>query len=242
MKILLTGDKGYIGSHLKEHLKEHEVVELDLKSGQDILDADLPKVDLVIHLAAQPGVIASIKDPFKTALNNIMGTIRLAEHYKDTKFIFASTGGAIQEKIESPYGLSKFHAEDWIRMLNDNYVILRFANVYGGHLGGSRSVVDKFLNEPITIYGDGSQTRTFVHIDDLIDGILKSFDWGKGSYYFGSDDTHTILELAEATGKEIAFTSWRKGELKYSSLKNTTPNWSPKHNVLEYIYAKRHNT
>jgi UDP-glucose 4-epimerase len=238
MRILVTGNEGYIGTHLMEWLKDHEVIGLDLKSGKDILTAELPQVDLVIHLAAQPGVLASIENPLKTLETNTLGTIRLIEHYKDTKFIFASTGGAIQETIESPYGLSKFHAEEWIKMLHKNYVILRFANVYGGELGGSRSVADKFIKGDVTIFGDGSQTRTFVHVDDLINGILKSFYWDTGSYYFGSDDTHTILELARATGKDIQFEAFKKGELKHSSLKNTTPGWIPKYNIISYIKEK----
>lgn len=231
MKILITGHKGYIGSHL---IKELEAIGLDLKDGNDILTAELPEADVVIHLAAQPGVVASMKNPIGTTETNLMGTLRLIEHYKDSKFIFASTGGAIQDEIISAYGLSKYCAEEFIKLLHKNYVILRFANVYGGV--GSRSVIDTFLKaDEITVYGNGSQTRTFVHIDDLIRGIIASIDWPMGSYYFGSDQNYTILELAQATGKTINFKPVREGELLHSSLKNTTPGWFPLVNALEYI-------
>jgi len=233
MKILITGHKGYIGSHL---FKQITAQGIDLKDGDDILDCELPDVDVVIHLAAQAGVVASTENPYETVRTNTLGVVRMAEKYKNTKFIFASTGGAIQDEIISPYGLSKYCAEEFIKMLYNNYVILRFANVYGGGLKeGSRSVIDKFIDEDITIYGDGSQTRTFVHIEDLIEGILKSLKWPKGSYYFGSNQYYSVLQLAEATGKPIKFADWRPGELMRSSLENTTPNWFPTINVLEYI-------
>lgn len=233
--IAITGHLGYIGSHLLKHLPN--AIGLDIKEGNDIMTCELPEADIIIHLAAQPGVLASIEDPFKTTLVNTAGTVRLLQHYKDKKFIFASTGGAIQDEILSPYGLSKFCAEEFIKMLHPNYVILRFANVYGGV--GSRSVAEKFIKGDINVFGDGTQTRTFVHIEDLIDGILKSIDWEKGSYYFGSDDNHSVKEIAELVGelmnKPVTYTDFRQGELLHSSLKNTTPNWQPKHNLIDYI-------
>lgn len=233
MKILITGHLGYIGSHL---MKKLDAIGMDIKDGNDIVNCELPDVDVVIHLAAQPGVVKSMEDPTETVRTNTLGTVRLAEKYKNIKFIFASTGGAIQDEITSPYGLSKYCAEEFIKMLFSNYVILRFANVYGGE--GSRSVIDKFLKEEIVVYGDGSQTRTFVHIDDLIRGIIASINWPKGSYYFGSDENYTVLELAKAIGKPIKFAPFRKGELLHSSLKNTTPNWKPMINAIDYIHAQ----
>src|SRR4051812_49501801 len=107
MRIVVTGGSGFIGGYLRPLLPEG-TINLDLKIGEDIMTCDLPKADVVIHLAAEPGVIASVKDPYKSAETNILGTIRLLQHYKDTKFIFASSGGTIQESIESPYGLSKY--------------------------------------------------------------------------------------------------------------------------------------
>jgi len=234
-KILITGHVGYIGSHL---MKELNATGLDIKEGNDILNCKLPDVDIVIHLAAQSGVIESMQNPIEAVRTNILGTVRLSEKYKDVKFIFASSGGAIQDEILSPYGLSKYCAEEFIKMLFNNYVILRFANVYGKE--GSRSVIDKFLREDeIIIYGDGLQTRTFVYIDDLVRGIIQAIDWKKGSYYFGSDQTYTILELAQIMDKPIKFTDKRSGELIYSNLKNTTPNWKSSVNVIDYIKSKK---
>lgn len=241
MKILVTGYKGYIGSHLMKLLPN--AIGIDYMDGNDILTCPLPDADIVIHLAAQAGVVRSWGDPTETVRINTLGTVRLAEKYKDSKFIFASTGGAIQDEIISPYGLSKYCAELFVKMLFNNYVILRFANVYGKER--SRSVIDHFLSsDVITIYGDGSQNRTFVHVDDLLRGIMRAIDWPKGSYYFGSDQNYTILELAKATGKPIKFEPFRKGELLNSYLKNTTPDWQPNIDALEYIkeYVRTHDS
>lgn len=228
-RILITGHLGFIGSHLTKQL---EYVGLDLKSGKDILTEELHDADCIIHLAAQTSVIESTKDPMQDAEVNILGTIRLAERYKDKRLIFASSGGAIQEKIESPYGLSKFCAEEYIKMICKDYVILRFPNIYGK---GSKSVVDKFINEDIYIYGDGSATRDYVYVNDLISAILKSLTWKSGTYYLGSGQNTSVLEIAQATGKEIIHTDKVEGELQHSFVKNTAPDWKPKIKVLDYI-------
>jgi len=243
MKILITGHLGYIGSHLVKKIKKetnYEIIGIDILKGNDILDCKLPDVDVVIHLAAISDVIASVENPIETVRTNISGTIRLAEKYKNTKFIFASTGGAIQNEISSPYGLSKYCAEKFVEMLFSNYVILRFANIYGKK--GSRSVVDLFLSQnKLTIYGDGLQTRTFIHIDDLLKAIVSSIKWSsKKTYLLGSHEKHTILELAKATGKSYTFAKYRPGELQHANVKNTTPNWKSTINIIDYINKKNH--
>lgn len=232
MKILITGHQGFIGSYLKDRFPNDFVIGLDRKSHNDILYCDLPDADIVIHLAGESGVINSMNNPLNCAQNNIVGTIRLLERYKNSKFIFASSGGTIQDKIISPYGLSKFCCEEYIKLLHNNYVILRFPNVFGK---GSRSVVDKFLNNDIVIYGDGSAMRTYGYIGDIIDGIIKSIEWETGTYKLGGKENYTVLEIAKAIGKPITFAPTRDGELDYSNLKNETPNWETKVNLIDYI-------
>ena len=226
--MIITGSQGFIGSYL---VREFEAEPIDKKLGKDILDCDLPNTDVIIHLAAQTSVIDSIKDPQYDALNNIIGTIRLAKRYRNTRFIFASSGGAIQEKIESPYGLSKFCAEEYIKMLCNDYVILRFPNIYGQ---GSHSVVDKFINGDVEIYGDGSSTRDYVHVSDLIRAIKMSLHWPTGTYSLGSEKSVPVLDLAKATGKTIKFADRIEGELQYSQVPNNT-SWKPKIDVINYI-------
>jgi UDP-glucose 4-epimerase len=230
--ICVTGHLGFVGTHLLDRLPLAEILGIDLQDGFDILDCDLPDADVVIHLAAQPGVISSMDNPELTMWTNVQGTVRLAERYKDARFVFASSGGAIQETIASPYGLSKKMGEDYLRLRHPDAVILRFSNVYGP---GSRSVVDRFLSVPeITIYGDGSQTRTFVHVDDLCDGIMEALEWPAGTYSFGGD-TVSVGELAEATDRPVTYEPWRAGELVHSSVPNHTRGWFPERNVLDYV-------
>lgn len=229
MRTVITGHLGFIGGHLSK--SSPEFVGLDIKEGNDILFCDLPPADLVIHLAAEPGVVKSMEEPLHNAYTNILGTIRLIQHYKDAKFIFASSGGTIQETIESAYGLSKYAAEEYIKMFHDNYVILRFPNVYGF---GSRSVVDKFLSDDITIYGDGSATRTYGHVKDIVRGIIQSIEWPTGTYKLGGEN-FTVLEIADMIGKEKTFKPVRKGELAHSHLSNITPDWEPDIKLENYI-------
>lgn len=228
MKILVTGYRGFIGSHLDIA----RVIGIDKKDNHDILDCELPDTDVVIHLAAETSVINSVKEPFKDAQTNILGTIRLAERYKHARFIYASSGGAIQETVESPYGLSKLTGEDYVKMICDDYVILRFPNIYGP---GSKSVVDKFINQQVlNIYGDGSSTRDYVYVEDLVRAIEASINWKKGMYSLGAGKSISVLELAQATGKEYKFSDKVPGELQYSKVPNTSP-WQPKQDVIKYI-------
>ena len=239
---------GFIGTYLTKDIVDHiieieaflngglvespSVIGLDIKEGNDILTCNLPDADIVIHLAAEPSVVESMKDPFHNAMTNIMGTIRLAERYKDSRFIFASSGGAIQETIESPYGLSKYCCEEYIKMLCNDYVILRFPNVYGEN---SRSVIDKFLLNDIDIWGNGEAVRTYAHVYDVVDGIIQSLKWEKGLYKLGTDQNYTVLQIAEATNKPLHFSEKKKGELAYSNLKNETPGWEATIDALDYI-------
>jgi len=224
--ILATGHKGFIGSYLDYDIG------LDIKEGNDILDCELPDADVIIHLAAISDVVESVKNPEETTRTNVLGTVRLAERYKDKRFIFASTGGAIQDEIISPYGLSKYCAEKFIKMICKDWVILRFSNVFGK---GGHSAAERFIKEdPITIYGNGSQTRSWIYIEDLVRGIKDSLNWPKGLYKFGGYNC-TIKEMAEATGKEVIYEKWRKGELKVSNVKNTAPNWENKINIIDYL-------
>ena len=233
MKVLVTGHEGFVGSYLMPHLPG--AIGLDIKSGNDILTCDLPDADIVIHLAAKPGVVVSMDEPYANAETNVMGTLRLLERYKDAKFIFASSGGTIQETIESPYGLSKFVGEEYIKLLHDNYVILRFCNVYGP---GSRSVVDKWLREDeLTIYGDGKTMRIYGYVEDVVEAIIKSLAWDTGTYKLGSAQRYSVLDIAKAIGKPYKHAEARPGEITHqnSQLPNETPNWHPKVNLMDYI-------
>lgn len=240
MRILCTGHRGFIGSYLMKQLPK-DTIGLDIKEGNDILECDLPDADVVIHLAAQPGVIASVEDPFTNARTNILGTIRLLQRYQDATFVFASSGGTIQESIESPYGLSKKTCEEYIKLLHDDYIILRFPNVYGT---GSRSVVDKWLKEPeMVIYGDGHTNRIYAYVEDVVEAITESLAWPTNqTYKLGTNQRYSVNELAQAVinrypSKTLRYAPERPGEITHtnSQLPNETPDWKAKVEVMDYI-------
>lgn len=225
MSILITGHKGNIGSRLATLIPNF--VGVDSKDGKNLLTCDLPEdIDVIYHLAAHAPVEWSWQDPVRT-MENFTSTVRLATHYPNAKIIFASTGASIDPV--SPYGFSKFACNEYLKRFHKNAVILYFPNIFGT----SRSVVDIFKGkEKVVIYGDGLQTRDYVHVDDIAKALYKAKDWEAGEYMLGSGIGTNLLQLAE--GKEVIFKNARK-EQRESILENTTPNWKPKINVIDYI-------
>jgi len=193
----------------------------------DILDAELALkvangIDVIVHLAANTGVAPSVEDPRNDCMNNVIGTFNYLEaaRYNNVKrFIFASSGATvgdceppIHEEIVphpvSPYGASKVSGEAYcsayFRTFGIETVSLRFGNVYGPLSSQKNSVIAKFIkrameDQPMEIYGDGTQTRDFIYIDDLIQAIwLSSRVDGIGGEIFqiATNKETTICELA----------------------------------------------
>lgn len=150
--------------------------------------------DIVIHLAANTGVPQSVADPMADAAVNVIGILTVLEGCRAAKtgrFVFASSGAPLgvqtpplHEEMAphpaSPYGASKLAGEGYCSAYFHCYgvetVTLRFGNVYGEGSGHKGSVVAKFIKQtlaraPLEIYGDGRQTRDFIHISDLIRAI-----------------------------------------------------------------------
>lgn len=232
MKILITGNLGFIGKYLTKALKGHEIIGIDLKDGKDILDVKFPKVDLVYHLAAQSRVIDSVNDPLYDATNNILGTIMVAKAYPSTRIIYSASGGTSLD-IQSPYGLSKHTAGEYIKLLCKDYVICNLPNVFNKDDG--RVLTTWLKSDKVILYGDGLQTRDFVHIDDIVYGLIKAQKWETGEYYLGSNKGTKLIDIARELKKEIDFKPFREGECLHSVVPNTTPNWKPKLSILDYI-------
>lgn len=188
MKILITGNRGFIGQYIERRLREagHELFLIDLKSGSDILTADLPEVDKVIHLAAQTD--AFCKDAYKDAETNIMGTIRLMEKYKD-KLVFISSG--LVNYLNSPYSISKRCGELYSEYFG--CALVRLTNVYGV---GGHSCWDKFREaETIEIYGTGEQRRTYASINAACNLIIEAML--NGGRHILKGEEKTVNELAD---------------------------------------------
>lgn len=153
--------------------------------------------DIVVHLAANTGVGPSVDDPKADMEANVIGIFNMLEAARQNKvsrFVFASSGAPvgeceppIHEELAphpvSPYGASKLAGEGYCsayyRTFGLETVALRFGNVYGPLSGQKNSVIAKFIKQAINgetleIYGDGTQTRDFIYIKDLIDAIYKA--------------------------------------------------------------------
>ena len=200
----------------------------------DILDQtlvlqSLENIDLVVHLAANTGVGPSVEDPRSDCLTNVIGTFNLLEAARSAqvkRLVFASSGAPvgevnppIHEELAphpvSPYGASKLAGEGYCsayyRTFGLEAVALRFGNVYGPGSTHKGSVVAKFIRqafagETLEIYGDGTQTRDFVYVDDLIKAIWQAATVpGVGGEVFqiATNRETTLHELTELLVEEL---------------------------------------
>jgi len=224
--ILVTGAAGFIGSTLVDRLLQTEsnhVIGLDsftdyydpaLKRAnlaaisldrfelveEDILEANLSeliqRVDVIYHLAGQPGVRKSWGTEFGTYVDqNIVATQLLLEasriRHNPPRFIYASSSSVYGDaecyptneldrpEPLSPYGVSKLAAEHLVSLYARNFglpaVSLRFFTVYGPRqrpdMAFRRFIVDAINHIPITVYGDGTQIREFTHVGDIVRGL-----------------------------------------------------------------------
>lgn len=230
--ILVTGHLGFIGSHLMKRLGD-DVFGIDLKEGKNVLSC-LPnprsnEVDLIYHLAAQSSVESSWHDPVHD-MDNIRITARLVHVYPQARIIYANSCASIN--VSSPYGFSKKGSGEYLKHFHKNYVSLVFPNIYGPR---SKSVVDIFKNsEELTIYGDGTHIRDYVHVEDLVEGLLLAQNWPVGEYFMGSGISTSVLDLALQTGKPFTHEDERKEDIEVV-VPNTTPNWAPQIDVMKYL-------
>ena len=211
-------------------------IELDIRAaGFATLLTDL-RPDVVNHHAAQIAVQVSLDRPVFDAEVNILGSLRLIEACRAVgvgKLIYSSTGGAAVGEPQylpvdeahpvaplSPYGISKHTVEHYLQYYGRThglrYTILRYPNVYGPRQDpeGEAGVVAIFARrmlagQPVTIHGDGEQTRDFVHVDDIVQANLLALEQGDGGlYHLGSGietSVNTIFtHLARATGCQQA--------------------------------------
>lgn len=200
----------------------------------------------IVHLAGQTRVVESIRNPDLSFDVNARGTLNVLLAARDAgvdHLVLASTGGAmfgdaggpIHEdmlpKPSSPYGASKLAMEGYAQAFEGAYglrsAVLRFANVYGPHSARKGSIVAHLFRqilagEPITIYGDGSQARDFVYVDDLCDGIVQAMDAkASGIFHLGSGHPTSLTALLDKVARtvgpdwplDVRYDAWRAGEV-----------------------------
>jgi len=197
-------------------------------------------VDVVVHLAALPSVQYSIEYPQETFDVNVSGTLSVLEAMRRVnvpRIVFASSsaiyGDTEQLPIteespadpKTPYALHKRVGEElltlWSQLYGVDTTSLRFFNVYGPHAdpkGPYAAVVSKFLQlhaegKPLTITGDGKQTRDFVHVHDVVRAIISAAEQpelGNGEVLnIGSGARISVNEIARLIGGEVTHTSAR---------------------------------
>ncbi len=289
MRILVTGGAGFIGSHVVDRYVAdgHHVAIIDnLSTGfeeninpqavfykVDITDQqavaevfEKERPEIVNHHAAQMDVRRSVADPAFDAVTNIVGSIHLIENAVRTnvsKFIYASTGGAVYGEPRylpadedhpinplSQYGISKHTVEHYLQLyqVNDGltYTVLRYGNVYGprqnphGEAGVNAIFAGLMLaGKQPTIFGDGSKTRDYVYVSDVVEANVLALAKGDNDIFnIATGIQTTDQEVFEAIAAATGFTGRpiygqeRKGEIRHSALDITKARrklgWEPK--------------
>ncbi len=215
--------------------KEAILHEVDIRS-TDVITLIMEGADVVFHTAAIPRVPYSIEHPVETTDQNVTGTVSVltaAARAKVRRVVYSASGSAYgaQDTLPltetmpanpvNPYGLQKYVGELFAKMWADIYgiqtVSLRYFNVYGSGMdpnGAYALAIGKFLlarknNEPITIFGDGTITRDFTHVDDVVRANILAMDSpkvGKGEVInIGTGRNVSIKSLADMFGGEIVY-------------------------------------
>lgn len=242
-----TLDKAIADSGQNDSLKFVQADILDFES----LSRAMAGHDVVVHLAAHTQVRESIKNPEPHLAVNSTGTFNVIEAARQQnvdKFVFASSNAAVGEQIPpinetmipkplSPYGAVKLYGEALCSAYHCCYGLktasLRFANVYGPYSDHKTSVIAKFLkrikeDKGLEIYGDGLQTRDFVHASDISQAIHLVIThnnsglstWGE-VFQIASGTETSIIDLAKMlisftnrSEQDISFTDPMKGEIR----------------------------
>jgi len=232
VKALVTGSAGFIGRNLVKHLNElgYTVIEYDIATGQDILDYDqlrshIYHCDEVYHLAAQAFVGPGEADPYRDLDINgkgMLNILRCVEEF-NIPMVYTSSGSVYgltdsfphaEDALIRPtanYGCSKRYAElalqKWVIMKDIDAKITRFSSVYGvdrGRQGPVNIFLEKALKgEPLTVFGDGSQSRDLIYISDVLNGLMIVMHHGTPGeiYNIGCGVEYKVREVAEIISK-----------------------------------------
>jgi UDP-glucose 4-epimerase len=208
----------------------HEFIRVPL-SDRSTVERAVEGTDAVVHLAARAGIPDSVADPvgtFEVNVNQLLGVLDAARRAGVPRFVFASSNAAAGDHEPpadetdlphpvSPYGASKLAGEAYLQAFAGSYGMaacsLRFSNAYGPHSLHKKSVVAAWVRaalarEPLTIHGDGEQTRDFVYVEDLARAVLAALDAPPEAvagelFQAGTGRETTINQLAAAIERAV---------------------------------------
>jgi UDP-glucose 4-epimerase len=244
---------------------------LDYDKLYDIFHRESP--DQVFHLAAEARIQRTIDAPIEACLTNTAGTVNVLQAAKETnvkRVIYSSTSSAyglandsplheeMQRDCLNPYSVSKCAGEDWCKMFYTLYgletVTFRYFNVYGERQpvkGQYAPVIGIFLRqakagEPMTVVGDGLQTRDYTHVSDVIKANLAAMTTSKGLgeiHNIGTGHSYSVLDLVEMVGGSRIHIPPRPGESRHTKadIKRALENlgWSPTISLKEWIAQQK---
>ena len=266
-----TGRRSNLAQHKKNNVK---IVKTDISKDQK-LDKYFKDASYVFHLAGLADIIPSITNPNDYFQANVKGTLNVLEAAKKIrikKLIYAASASCygIPKKFPTnenskvdpqyPYALSKYLGEQlvihWAKVYKMPNLSLRFFNAYGprSRTSGAYGAVfgvflaQKIAKKPLTIVGNGKQTRDFIHVYDLVDAIIKAAQKGKRAevYNVGSGKEISVNLIANIIGGKKVSVPKRPGEPD-RSLADITKimeqfNWRPKISINKGIAMLLKNT
>lgn len=245
----ITGNRENI-SHL-ENRKAFTFIEADVSQPTKDYLSDTPRIDEIFHLASPASPRGYQDHPIETYRVNSFGTHFLLEFAKrnKAKFLFASTSEVYGDPLEHPqketywgnvhtlgvracYDESKRFGEMATMIFHRNYDLdirmVRIFNTYGPRMDPKDGrvipnfVTQAILNKPITVYGDGTQTRSFCYISDMIEGIMKAMGSPRSNgdvFNIGNPEEFRMIDLA----KNIKTTVESKSKIVFSELPEDDP-------------------
>ena len=243
-----------------EHIKDQiKLIECDI-SKAGIWEKEFDGANWVIHLAALADIVPSINDPEAYFHANVVGTLNVlqaSKKYKIKRFIYSASSSCYgipaayptpedtPMEPQYPYALTKRLGEElvihWAKLYNLPALSLRFFNVYGprSRTSGTYGAVfgvflaQKLAQEPMTIVGDGNQTRDFTYVTDIASALMAALLSSKSAeiYNVGSGATISVNRISELIGGEIVYIPKRPGEPDCTfadiSKINEELNWEP---------------